>query len=95
MDAEGLQRTRDSNPGKAGEEIEGMEGEGRQNMRPGVSDLWLQSEARFPRLLKGVCGTGEVRQGRLLAAQVPFDIRHAMPMGWSRSAHGAAMAGSL
>jgi len=44
MDTQGVQRARDSDSYETGEETEGVEGEGRQDMRFGVSDRRVQSE---------------------------------------------------
>src|ERR1700751_1345613 len=95
MDAEGLQRAGNSDPVKAGEEVERLEAEVRQDMRVGVPYCWMQSEVGLPGLPEGVCGTGEARQRRLLATQVSGNVRDSVPLGGGRSADGAAVARSL
>src|SRR5713101_5072016 len=95
MDAEGVQRARDSDSCEASEEPKGMEIQGRQDMWSGVPYCRLQAEARLPRLPESRCGACEARPRQLLAAQVPCDVRDSMSLGWSESANGSAMARSL
>src|SRR5712691_12834445 len=95
MDAEGVQGARDSDSCEAGEEPKGMESQGRQDMWSGVPYCRLQAEARLPRLPESRCRACEARPRQLLASQVPCNVRHAMPVGWSGSADRSAMARSL
>src|ERR1700683_16665 len=95
MDTEGIQGARDSDPGEAGEEPEGVEGQSRQGLQFGIPNHRMQPEARLPGLPEGGGRACEARQRRLLASQVPCDVRHSVSMGRCRSAHGAAMAWSL
>jgi hypothetical protein len=61
MDTEGVQRTRDTDSSQAGEETEGVEGKGGQDLRLGISDCGVQSETGFSRLPQGMCGTREAQ----------------------------------
>src|ERR1022692_227290 len=72
-----------------------MEGEICQGLQSIVPHCRMQTQARLSRLPQGRCGTCETRRGWLLASQVPRHVRYAMPMGWRRFAHGAAVARSL
>ncbi len=58
-------------------------------------DSRMQSEARLPRLPESRCRACETRRRQLLAAQVPRYVRYSVSLGWSRSAHRAAVARSL
>src|SRR5258708_17816267 len=95
MDAEGVQRARDSDSCEASEEPKGTESQGRQDMWSGVPYCRLQAEARLPRLPEDLCGTCGACQRRLLAAQVPCDVRDSVSLGRCRSPYGSAVAWSL
>src|SRR5436853_3479995 len=95
MDAEGVQRTRDSDSCEAGKKSEGLEGKGRQDVRFGLPYCRVQAKARLPRLPESGCRACEARRRQLLASQVPCDFRYSVSLGRCRSAHGAAMARSL
>ena len=80
---------------KACEEPEGVEGERRQDVRTGVSSLWVQPKAELLRRSESLRRTCESRPRELLASQVSCDIRNPVPVGWGRSPYRATMAGSL
>jgi integrase len=58
-----------------------QEGEVGQDLQPRVPDRWMQSQAGFPRLPEGGGGAREARPRRLLAAQVPRDVRYPVSLG--------------
>src|SRR5260370_42335603 len=91
MDAEGVQRTRDSNSCEAGEKSEGVEGKSGQDVRFSVPYCRVQAKTRLPRLPQGRRRTCEARRRQLLASQVPCNVCDAVSMGRCRSPHGAAM----
>src|SRR6266852_132816 len=95
MDAEGVQRTRDSNSCEAGEKSEGVEGKSGQDVRFSVPYCRVQAKTRLPRLPQGRSRTCEARRRQLLASQVPCNVCDAVSLGRCRSPHGSAMAWSL
>ena len=95
MDAEGVQRARDSDSCETSEKPKGMESQGRQDMWSGVPHCRLQAEARLPRLPESRGRACEARPRQLLASQVPCNVRDAVSLGRCRSPYGSAMAWSL
>ena len=63
-----------------------------QDLQSGLPYCGVQSQARFSRLPKSRDETCEARPRRLLAPQIQSDVRYAMSVGGSRSAHGSAVA---
>ena len=82
-------------PLEAGQETEGLEGECGQDVRSGCSRRPAATRSWTSWTASKWCRACEARSGRLLAAQVPRNICYPVPVGGSRSADCAAVAGAL